>query len=232
MIYFKQKFALRQSDFDYNDNLKASSYLDLFQTVATEHATREGLGFEEMLKKNLAWVITKMRFEVFLPLVAGEIVSVETAPQPKGSVDYTRDYYIYKEDGALAVKGSSQWVLIDFTARKIVRPCVEFTGEFFPQKAYEGRLPKVNAVDDILLGSHKVVKLDLDHNGHVNNIRYADMILELETREFSSPIRAFAVNYSKESYEGETLDIYTDGKGSYTGKKQNGEISFTMTIER
>ncbi len=232
MIYFSEKFMLRQSDFDCNDNMKASSYLDLFQTVASEHATREGLGFEEMKRKNLAWVITKMRFEVLLPLVAGEIVSVETAPQPKGSVDYTRDYYIFKADGSLAVKGSSQWVLIDFTARKIVRPCVEFVGEFIDKRAYEGRLPKVNAVDDIFLGSHKVAKLDLDHNGHVNNIRYADMVFELETREFTSPIRAFAVNFSKESYEGETLDIYTDGNGLYTGKKTDGTVSFTMFIER
>jgi acyl-ACP thioesterase len=134
---------------------------------------RGGLGFDEMLKKNLAWVITKMRFEVYQSFAPSEVVTVETAPHPKGSVDYTRDYYIYKEDGSLAVKGSSQWVLIDFTARKIVRPCVDFVGEFTDKRAFEGRLPKVIAVDSIYLGSHTVNRIDLDHNGHTNNIRYA-----------------------------------------------------------
>ena len=231
MIIFREKFMLRQSDFDCNDNLKASSYLDLFQTVAAEHALRGGLGFKDMIKKNLAWVITKVRFDVRLPLSAGEVVTVETMPHPKGSVDYTRDYYIYKADGSLAVVGSSQWVLIDFVARKLVRPCVDFVGEFVNKRAYEGRLPKVNAVSDVLLGSHTIGRLDLDHNGHTNNIRYADMVLALE-KDFSKPIRSFAVNFVTECYENERLDIYTDGKGSYTGKKQDGAISFTMTIER
>ena len=54
MIFYKENYKLKESDFDFNDNMRASAYLDIFQTVAAKHATMLGMGFEEMKQKNIA----------------------------------------------------------------------------------------------------------------------------------------------------------------------------------
>ena len=89
-----------------------------------------GMGFEEMKQNNIAWVVTKIKFDCFVKLYPGMTITAETYPHPKGIVDYTRDFYLYDENGTLAAKGTSQWVHIDFKERKIVKPSVDFDGQF------------------------------------------------------------------------------------------------------
>ena len=122
MLSYSEQYKIRTSELDYRDNMRLSAYLDLFQTIAGKHAELLGLGYEEMLKKGIAWVITKVKFDCILPLLSDETVTVVTEPHEKGLMDFTRDYYIYKQSGELAAKGTSQWVHIDFATRKLVEP--------------------------------------------------------------------------------------------------------------
>ena len=38
MLSYTERYKLRQSDFDCYDNMRVSSYLDIFQTIAAIHA--------------------------------------------------------------------------------------------------------------------------------------------------------------------------------------------------
>lgn len=146
LLVHEKEFTLRESDFDCFDNLKASAVLDLFQTVASEHVTQNGGGFADMLARNLAWVVTKIRFEVFAPLRASEKVTVKTVPHAKKLIEYTRDYYVIDKNGKTVIKGTSQWVLIDFTTRRVARTDFDFDGEFSDEYAYPNeRIRKVPA---------------------------------------------------------------------------------------
>ena len=62
-LYVK-KFNLRTSDFDCHKKILPSAVLDLFQTVAGEHAIALGCGFDALFEKNLLWVLVRTRFEV------------------------------------------------------------------------------------------------------------------------------------------------------------------------
>lgn len=230
MIKFSEKIKLRENDFDFTDHVKLSTYLDLFQSIACEHAEQNGLGFKAMFDKGIIWVITKIKLDVYKNFKVGEIITAESYPHQKGAVEYVRDYYIYDQSGALAVKGSSQWILLDYKSRRILRPSVDFIGEHVSEYAYEKRIEKIPPTDIELIGSYKTGRLDLDHNGHVNNVKYADMIFSYE-KDISKPVRSFTINYQTESKEGEVIDIYTDNLGLYTGTK-GGVVAFTAKVVR
>ena len=232
MLIYNERFKLRESDFDEFDNLKPSAFLDFFQSVASTHATLKGMGFDDMIKKNIAWVLTKVKLDAYKRVKAKDTIIVETIPRPKGLIDYTRDYYIYDEENELIAKGSSQWVHIDFTTRKLLRPTIDFTEELSPRDAYETRkIERVPAVDTYEIGKYVTTRNDTDHNGHVNNLRYADMVLAFEKKN-PAPVRSFIINFSVESHENETLTIYSDGDTLFTGKKQDGTVSFTAKLIR
>lgn len=235
MLIYNCEFILRQSDFDCNDNIKPSAILDLFQSVAADHATQLGFGFDPMKEKGLAWVIVKTKFDILKPLKASERIKVETLPHPKGLVDYTRDYFIYGEEGSLAVIGTSQWVLIDFATRKIARATTDFNGEFVNKFAYEDkRIEKVAPFNGDSAYTHAVSVVDLDHNGHVNNIRYADMMLCADGKRDDSSVKSFVINFSNEAKWGDTIEVCVKEENGVTFYSGNlGSVNcFTAKVTR
>ncbi len=234
MLRYENEFTLMESDFDFNDNMKISSYLDLFQTVAGDHAKKMKIGFASTLEKGLVWVITKIKLDIIVPLRSSQRIKVVTMPLPKGTLDYVRDYYVYDENGTLVAIGSSQWVLIDYNTRRISRAVIEYDGVCTDKSAYENRrIEKVAACDGELRYSHVATALDLDHNGHVNNIRYADMMLCAAPDNENRLPRRVILNFTNECRRGDKIDVYVKTEGDvilYCGKR-NDEISFTAQVE-
>ena len=234
MIFYKENYKLKESDFDFNDNMRASAYLDIFQTVAAKHATMLGMGFEEMKQKNIAWVVTKIKFDCFVKLYPGMTITAETYPHPKGIVDYTRDFYLYDENGTLAAKGTSQWVHIDFKERKIVKPSVDFDGQFTDKYAYDNkRIERILPLKSAPVYSHTIQRSELDHNGHTNNIKYTDIAFnsfDLPAR----PLKKVIVNFLAETKLNEIVDVSVEKQNDnlyvFSGSK-NGESCFTALYE-
>ena len=233
MLEYIDEFVLRESDFDFRDNMKVSAYLDLFQTVASAHASVIGVGYEETIAKGLAWVIAKVKLDILLPLHSSDRVKVVTRPLKKGSLDYIRDYYIYNDKGELAVMGSSQWLLIDFVTRKISRPVLDYAGECTDKSAYENRrIEKIAPFVGDTAYSHTVTAVDLDHNGHTNNIRYADMML-CACPDEKRAVKRVIINYNGEAKLGDKIDISvkTEGDATLYYAVRNGECCFTARVE-
>ena len=209
MLDFSEQFILRESDFNCYGNIRVSSILDFFQTVAANHAERIGMGFEAMKKKGIAWVITKTKLDIFEPLKSGELITVRTIPHPKGLLDYTRDYFIYR-NGTLVIKGSSQWVHIDFKLRKIVRPACDYNDDFVNEFAYDNpRIEKIMPFENSKPFVFTPTLSDTDHNGHINNAKYADMIFCANEGETRLP-KQVIMNFIAETFCKQPLNIFVD----------------------
>ena len=74
--------------------------------------------------------------------------------------------------------------------------------------------------------------MDLDHNGHVNNIKYATFIEN--TLKLEHQIKAFTITYVKEAKLGEEILIYVKEEGNNFLIKGivNNETCFLAKIER
>lgn len=232
LLLYSQDFTFTTNDYYYNDNLKISSILNVFQTVAGDHAELIGAGYEEMMKQDIVWMLLHLKCDIIKSFKRGEKITVKTVPQPKGRIGYVRDYYIYNDKNELCVKGSSFWCLVSFSKRRLLRPTFEYKGEFADFKAYEQDFERLTpfSVSENPAYVCKILNTHIDKNGHVNNIKYADFVVD--GLDEIPDICSFEIKYVSECRKGDTLNIGYQKQDNtiYACGENNGKTSFVAKI--
>ena len=88
---------------------------------------------------------------------------------------------------------------------------IDFNIEFYQEKNYLEPFNKLQDFDiDESFNSfnYQTLFTDLDHNGHVNNIKYADMILNSINLNKEDNIKSFEIDYIKELKQGSPITNY------------------------
>lgn len=202
---FEDSFRIVTGEVEPLAVLKPSGILDCFQTVAGIHATVLGIGLKKLLKENQAWVLMRVKYDVFRQIPKESKVIVKTWPLAVGKVDYDRDYLILDEEGNALVKGTSKWVIIDFKDKKILRAPYNYPCECLENRNYDS-FDRIRVSFDEsfnVLGTYVVRNTEIDILGHLNNIRYADIIFNFYPYE----LKNLQIDYLKETKLGETLTI-------------------------
>ena len=224
MIEYQEKVNLRVNDFDCHDRLLISSILDLFQDVAGKHATKLKVGFHDLLKLNRIWVVVRTKVEIYSQPKVEETVIIRTYPLPLGKIDANRCYEILNEQGKVLVKGISKWVNVDLTSRRVVRLNDITYGEgilYQEDKMTEDFNKTQDFVSESEIIKVKPMYLDLDHNGHINNSKYINFILnnvkELQDKEIVFCPIDYVQELQKDeefnfSYKVDANDIYSKGE--------------------
>ena len=228
------KIVLYSSYFDMNDRLSAKSFLNLFQDVAGVNAVEIGVGYEDMLKKNLYWILSRVKFDVFKMPVPNQTVIVETWPHEKGRIDFDRDFKILSEDGEVLVIGTSKWCVIDTETRSLQRTDnVNYVGEICPDVNYQEKfgkimLPQEDAFQEVF--THTVRFSDLDHNKHMNNTNYALLASNATTKQNFSH---FEINFLSECVIGDNIvvSLAKTDDGEFVIGKNGDKVSFSVFIK-
>ena len=217
---FEKEFELRISDFDCFDKIKPSVILDFFQDVAGEHADILSVGFDDLIKKDLIWVLVRTKYEIIKEPTLYSKIKVRTWPHPKGRIDFDRDYLILDENNNVLIKGTSKWVIVNYKTRRLsLTKDIDFNIEFYQEKNYLEPFNKLQdfELDDLFISfNYQTLFTDLDHNGHVNNIKYADMILNSIDFNENDNIKLFEIDYIKELKKENSITTYY--------KKENNTI--------
>ena len=101
--FLERTYHLRTSDFDMRNRILPSSVLDLFQDVSGEHAAKLGVGYYDLLPKNMCWMILRLRYEVIRqPKIFSDVV-VRTWPIESRRIEFDRDCMIDDIGGELLV---------------------------------------------------------------------------------------------------------------------------------
>lgn len=218
-------FFIHTKDVDYNDVIRPTAILDMFQDAAGLHAKDLGVGYEALQEKNYAWVVLYQRFEIVKMFPYLDIVQLDTWPKPKSRLEFEREYLIKNRAEEVLVKGISNWVVIDLTTRGLVRSdSIDFHGEYvFFTNYLEKCKRKLNLDSNLIQDSYDyVVSLDdIDHNGHMNNARYLNIIQNyLFTFGCKKYIKDVEIAYIKEAKFKDKLRIghyIVDNKEAFIG---------------
>ncbi len=221
----EKEYVLRTSDFNPQEIIRSSSILDLFQDVAGYHSSFLGCGLSDFSKKGLCWVLVGVRFEKLKNFQMFSKVKVKTWPLKPSFVKFRREYLVYDENDNLLCKGDSMWTIIDMKTRKIVSLSDVYNGlmDYREEKSLTERFTKINLPKEDqfkLCGIREVTRSDLDMNGHVNNIRYANFTVDVLEEDVDS-YKNFSIDYNKELLFGESVTLYRadeDGKIFIKGK--------------
>ena len=233
----EMKFFVATKDVDCNDVITPTAVMDYFQDIAGLHAAEIGVGYKTFKEKNYAWVILYQEFQIYGIPKYLDYVTVKTWPKPNRRLEFEREFLIEDKDGNVLIKGISNWVVIDLTTRNLVRTNeIRFDGEYyeftnFPQKCSRKLGLDKNMIEDKFY--HVVTYSDLDHNGHMNNTKYLNVIYNninlYGTKKYIYDVK---IAFEKEAKYLDTLEIghySVDGKEAYIGFVDN-EVCFECLI--
>lgn len=233
IMKYKTKITLYNSNFDLNDNLTTKAILNIFQDVASIHAEEIGVGYETMLAKNLYWVLSRIKIDVVKMPKPNQVVIVETWPHKKGRIDFDRDLKITSEDGELLILGTSKWCIIDTVNRTLQRTeNVDYVGEYHTEVNYEDKFTKISLPQGEFLNkfTHTVRFSDLDHNKHMNNTNYANLIISaVQYKTYSH----FEINFVSECKENDEIKVSTfkNEDGEFIVGSVNDKTAFTAFVK-
>ena len=190
----------------------------LILRAASLHAGANGFGYDDVHTKNHAWVLSRLVIDMENMPRINEDYTIETWVTKVYRQFTDRHFDILAPDGTPFGQATSIWALIDIESRQPADltklPDEGFKNIMIPEREIHIKGPSRLRLskDAPLIDTHKAVYSDLDINGHVNSIRYIEMLLNtfsLDTLR-TTPPRRIEVAYCLESLFGDQLDIYAE----------------------
>lgn len=215
MMIFEKEYELRAADFDRYDRIHPSSVLSLFQDVAGIHANALGIGFDALMARKTIWVLTKVRYRMVGTPRRYETVRVRTWPLPPARVNFRREYVMETPDGRVLVQGTSEWVVVHSEKRRVLPATDLYPGDdYCTDTFFEGRLAKVPVFTPDSAGRSLTTGFtQLDINGHVNNTRYADYVMDALAPGEGETVRELQIDYHRELLSDQTVELQLQRDG-------------------
>lgn len=190
-----------------NRSINPSGMLDILQSVAGEHANLLNIGYYDLKAKGYAFVLARIKYDLYEKIKYYQEVVVETTPLTPGRIDFDRDFEIYdKTNNKLLGIATSKWVIIDLNTRRICRtnvfsyPCeVREKGNYteFDKLVFD----EINLTESY---PYEVRYNDIDFIGHMNNTKYADLLA------LKGVVKHFEINFLHEVKLHEVLNVKHD----------------------
>ena len=239
IMYKTINFNVRERDVNLKDEIRPATVLDYFQDTAGIHAGELGVGYEPMVEKKLFWVILYVTFEAVgrIPTF-GEVIKVNTWPKVQSKIEFEREYEIRNKEDKLLIKGISNWCVISSETRRLERADkVSFNGEYYDKTNYNEKCKRrlnLCPKDIIAEYNYKVHMTDLDHNLHLNNARYLDVIYNMFPENGKKSFKRCEIAYISEARLNDIINVkyFKDENNNdcYQGYV-NDQLSFEAIIE-
>lgn len=212
----KNTYSVGYSDVDFTKKLKLSALFGYFQDTASQAAAKLGGGVDTLAEKySVAWVLLRIRAEIGRFPELNEEITVQTWPHPPGKLEFERDYSVIDAEGKVIIRAVSHWGIIDVEKRELRKSgFIELKyPPFIQEHALEYKFGKLRPFGQPDAAYKKVIGYsDVDFNGHINNARYIDYIMDCFPVESHRQycVRSIEVNYIKEAFPGDTLVMFRD----------------------
>lgn len=217
----EERYVINKNDVDLNGVATMYFIADKFQGIASRHADEINVGFDDVYKLGLLWVVMYEKYEVVskLPALGDEII-VRTWPKKRNRLEFEREFELLDSNNNILVKGISNWCLIDVEKRMISKATnVNFIGEYYDFTRYnEKSKRKLNLDDSNLVNyySYTVISSDLDRNNHMNNAKYINVINKIKNKKWN----IIEIAFIHEARLNDEIKIYYDNS-SYKGYVNN-----------
>lgn len=206
--------------------MSPAALLASLQEVAVAHADSLGYTLEYLAERQWGWSVVNWHLKVFRLPRHGETIQIQTWCDKCLRFQAERSFYILDAEGNRLLEGASRWIFMDFNRRRptnIPKDMVESYCErqepaiadekFFMPKEAEGELLSVR--------EFTVTRRDTDTNGHANNVKYLEWVMDDVPDEIydGMTLKDVRMVYRKECMRGDTVQVKTYVKDTENGKE-------------
>lgn len=203
----------------------------MMQESAWRHAESLGFGYTHLAEAGRFWVLSRLVLEWRRQPGWGEELELTTWPSGHQGALALRDFR-FSGAGEAWIEAVTAWLVVDRSSRRPIRPreALILPEEYNPPRAMDETPPRIP--DLPAPGRTRRVEAawsDIDLNGHVNNTRYVDWMLDGFDPEFHRAHlpRRLEMNFLAELRLGEPIELeYLETRENtwlVAGKRINGE---------
>jgi acyl-ACP thioesterase len=212
--------------------------LKVLQDIAWIHGAHLGHGFEAMKERGQLWALARQGLRAHRWPAWGDTMTVSTWVRPVTGMFVMRDYAVTSAGCAVA-EATAAWIVLDAVRRRPLRFHAADIGaredgvlDIEPERlgAFEAGAP---------LSAFDVRWSDLDANGHVNNTRYAEWLIDAlpEERRTGQVVTGYEANFLAETLVGDRVGVEWTGPGGKSsplalqGRRQgDGKVVFAARL--
>lgn len=188
----------------------------LLLDCAGKHSTANGFGYKDIGRRHQVWVVSRIVMECTDRPTTGEAYCIDTFVSRIYRQFTDRMYVLRSADTGHAFGyAASTWAVIDYDTRQ---PVSLESPEFAPMAKLvcDKSIPlappaRIRVASTEPVATHRVAFSDLDRNGHMNSIRYIDLLLDVALDSPTLAVRRLEVAYAREALFGDELLIYREG---------------------
>jgi acyl-ACP thioesterase len=209
-LIHRHNIIIHSYDVDFRRRLRPDALCGYLQEAASEHAIRLGVGYRQLEAKGLFWVLSRLLIRIEQMPAWHETLSVETWAKGSDRLFALRDFLLRNATGEVLCRATSCWLMLDQATRRPVRPDRYFERLHHPAHAIENVPDKLApAVSGAVRHQTTARYTDLDHNRHVNNIRYPGWISDSFTLDFYEKywLSHMQINFLAEVKAGQAINI-------------------------
>ncbi len=191
-MLFDYPVTVRMHDVGPNALVPLHMLLRYFQEAASLHAEQLHWGADDLKSENLTWVLSRLFLEVDSFPGPWEDFTIRTWPSERDKYNAKRDFNLLDANGVSLGRGTSNWVMMDISARRM---CAIPSSFNVHSHGTPGRILEFSGrrVPALKVSEHEIQVLarqeDLDLNGHVNNTHFAAWVLEAVLESYSQANR-------------------------------------------
>ncbi len=225
-------YEIDQQDLDFSQHATISSMVNVQLQTAGRDANRNGFGVGELNEKNYTWVLTRFSMAFERRAVRGESYEITTWIEDINRVTSSRNFST--TIGGIAVgDAASQWCMLDLTTRTAVdlSKLGQYRQNFvIPDRSPLPRMRKIRDIEPHRTMTREVWYSDIDFNGHVNTMRYIDMMFNMLSRDVIADVTRFKfdLQFQHECYVGEVLTVGVEDVDDgyiFAISRESGEVA-------
>lgn len=191
--------------------------LSILQDVAWLHADHLGHSYEDLIRQGAIWVLGRQKLLMTGWPSWGDEITVRTWIRPIDGLFIHRDYEILSGGRKLG-EGVASWLTVNVRTRRLMK--MTFSGDDLAFRSdggvltmTPGRVDPPSGLGE--LSRFQVRNSDLDVNGHVNNVHYAQWVVDALPADLVRRIEimGYEANFLSEVNLGDEVTIEGDLPG-------------------
>ncbi len=206
------KYRVEPQDVDFSLRATITALGSSILNTAGIDAYGKGFGVDALNEDNHSWVLSRIAFEFDSRPMQYTSYGIATWISDYGRLLSTRNFTLTDAAGVQFGRAVSQWAMIDLKSRTAVD--LSWVGDAHADAIVAEESPmerprKIRTVSPTESLDHRVVYSDIDFNGHVNTMRYIEMMLDMLPVEWLTSERKVRldIHFLKECRLGQTLTV-------------------------
>ncbi|MCW5963574.1 MAG: hypothetical protein KIT83_06010 [Bryobacterales bacterium] len=206
---FVYPFTVSSFDSDALGEMRTSALVRRLQVAADGHARQHELTVDQLLTTGRTWVLRSLSGSARAPRFLEPCRVTTWASSRSAGIRAWRDFLMESATGERLVVATSLWLMLDVARWKLIRLPAEVFAMVNPEP--EPALEPMEIGEDFAAERSqdeiRVHWLDVDLNGHVNNVRYLDWMLAAipDAQWRQQRLTRLAVDFQDEARPGDVL---------------------------